>query len=380
MKLLRDKCFPLTLAIALTACGTNNAPGPREVAFENDAGIRIAIEAGAEGDPAARLKQASAERAERLGPPRPGAPVATAPATGGNGSFATLARTYANDPGVVHLFLTSSANRAVCVITALPSEAAKAAIADAMKRCATELARGVSLPTAQSAAQPQGGARGPGANWSTVEGVYFRSTAGFGVGGMGTVEFEPLVMLNDGSFYMPDDAALEDVDMASERAAHPRRFGRWTKSGSGYSLSEDDHNPVAYAVGDGSFFPAFAAPAGETIAATYERISGGGNSAMGGEMTIAVSNDIRFGTDGRFETGSSMGAIGSGEQSGVGTAVSRGRRATGGRYTLDRYTLTLRYDDGRTERRFFAYGAQGTPPRIDRDMLFMGDRVYTKDD
>ena len=373
------RILPVGVALALSGCGMMTPPGPREVAFENTAGIRIAIQAGAEGDPVARLEQASAQLAERLGPALPGAPVATAPATGGNGTFATLARSYTNNPGVVHLFLTSSANRAICAITAAPSEDAKAVIPEALKRCVPELARGVSLPTARTAEQAQG-ASGAGANWAAVEGVYFRSTTGFGVGGMVTVEFEPIILLTDGSYYMVDDAAFEDVDLASERSAHPRRFGRWTKSGSSYSLSEDDHNPVEYEIGDGSFFPAFPAPAGETIAATYERISGGGNSAMGGEMTIAVSNDIRFGADGQFATGSSMGAIGSGAQSGVGTAVSGGRRATSGRYTLDRHLLTLRYDDGRTERRFFAYGAQGTPPRTDRDMLFMGDRVYTKDD
>ncbi len=69
------------------------------------------------------------------------------------------------------------------------------------------------------------------ANWAAVEGVYFRSTTGVGVGGMVVIEFEPLILFRDGSYYEIDDAALEDVDLAAERAATPRRFGRWTRSG-----------------------------------------------------------------------------------------------------------------------------------------------------
>ncbi|MDJ0276757.1 hypothetical protein QLH51_08115 [Sphingomonas sp. 2R-10] len=36
--------------------------------------------------------------------------------------------------------------------------------------------------------------------------------------------------------------------------------------------------------------------------------------------------------------------------------------------------------DGRPVREFFAFGSQGTPARFDDDMLFLGDRVFVKDD
>ncbi len=75
------------------------------------------------------------------------------------------------------------------------------------------------------------------ANWAAVEGVYFRSTTGVGVGGMVVIEFEPLILFRDGSYYEIDDVALEDVDLAAERATKPRRFGRWTRSGDSYVLT-----------------------------------------------------------------------------------------------------------------------------------------------
>jgi len=34
-------------------------------------------------------------------------------------------------------------------------------------------------------------------NWSKVEGVFFRSAANFGVGGMVVIEYEPLILFED---------------------------------------------------------------------------------------------------------------------------------------------------------------------------------------
>jgi hypothetical protein len=36
--------------------------------------------------------------------------------------------------------------------------------------------------------------------------------------------------------------------------------------------------------------------------------------------------------------------------------------------------------DGRSRRLFFAWGSQKTPPEPDRDMLFIGDDVFTSAD
>ena len=218
------------------------------------------------------------------------------------------------------------------------------------------------------------------ANWDAVEGVYFRSTTGFGVGGMMIVDFEPLIVLKDGTYYEIDDTALEDVDLAAERTAKPRRFGRWTRKGGGFVLTGADGKPADYALGDGSFFRAFPAAAGENMARSYRRLSGGGNSAMGGDVTVAIENRYDFRSDGRYGRGGSVGAVNSGASSGVGTAIGRRRAPEGGQYRLDRHTLTLTGADGRSRRLFFAYGSQKDPPEIDRDMIFVGDSVFSADD
>ncbi|AWN50085.1 hypothetical protein DK419_15870 [Methylobacterium terrae] len=219
------------------------------------------------------------------------------------------------------------------------------------------------------------------ANWAGVEGVYFRSTTGVGVGGMVVIEFEPLILFRDGGYYEIDDAALEDVDLAAERAAKPRRFGRWTRSGDAYVLTGTGGKPQDYKLQDGSFFKAYPAEAGErTITRSYRRMSGGGNTAMGGDVMIAVANRYDFRPDGTYGRGGSTGATNSGATTGVSSAVSRRRPPEGGRYGLDRHTLTLTGADGRSRRLFFAYGSEKDPPQRDREMAFIGGSVFTNPD
>lgn len=219
------------------------------------------------------------------------------------------------------------------------------------------------------------------ANWAGVEGVYFRATTGVGVGGMVVIEFEPLILFRDGSSYEIDDVALEDVDLAAERAAKPRRFGRWTRSGGSYVLIGTGGKPQDYKLQDGSFFKAYPAEAGErTIARSYRRMSGGGNTAMGGDVMVAVSSRYDFRSDGTYGRGGATGATNSGATTGVGSAIGRRRAPDGGRYALDRHTLTLTGPDGRSRRLFFAYGSQKDPPQPDREMAFIGGSVFTNPD
>ncbi|MDV2985942.1 UNVERIFIED_CONTAM: hypothetical protein Q9R58_16640 [Methylobacteriaceae bacterium AG10] len=218
------------------------------------------------------------------------------------------------------------------------------------------------------------------ANWDAVEGVYFRATTGVGVGGMVTIDFEPLIFLQDGTTYEIGDTALEDVDLAAERSAQPRRFGRWTRAGGGFVLTNARGAASNYKLGDGSFFRAFPAASGESVARSYRRLSGGGNSAMGGDVAIAIESRYDFKADGRYGRGGSVGAVNSGASTGVGTAMGRRRAPEGGQYRLDRHTLTLTGADGRSRRLFFAYSSQKDPPEVDRDMIFVGDSVFSSED
>lgn len=219
-------------------------------------------------------------------------------------------------------------------------------------------------------------------NWFQVEGVYFRSYTGFGVGGMVTIDFEPLVFFKDGTYYEVEDDAIEDMDLGASRRARPTKWGRWARSGSGFTLTNARGKSSHEELQDGNFFKAFPAEAaGNRLAAPYKRVSGGGNSALGGEMTIMAQTNLRFAADGRYSRASSGGAIGSGSMTGVATSAYSNKPASGvGRYRIERHTITLTEPDGQTRRQFFAVGSEKTPPRPDTDLIFIGNRVYVIDD
>jgi hypothetical protein len=403
------RLLPLLVPAMLAACQA--APPPRDVPFDNAAGLKVRIDAGV-GDPVERLRARVADLAAVHGAVKSGGVPRLDPGTGA--TFVTTTARFGDDPRVVFLLLTTDRNVAVCTISGPEGPAAQAAIPAAMRLCATEIEKGVSAAgTASSGGgggAPAGGGTGGGTgsggtggggllgvlggggsggsgggagvtgrNWDRVAGVYFRSTTAIGVGGMPYPDYAPVVLFADGSFYEPDEAPIEDLDLAAERRQHPRRWGRWTQSGERYVLTDGEGRSDDYQLQGGNFFRAFPAPAGGTLAAAYKRVSGGGNSAVGGEVTIAIASTIAFAPDGRFADGTSVGALGSGDTSGVGTSAGSDRRG-GGRYTLSGHTLVLTGADGQVRRRFFAFGSSGTPATIDRDMLFIGDSSYVKDD
>lgn len=225
---------------------------------------------------------------------------------------------------------------------------------------------------------PAGGAARYAANWQKVDGVYFKSATSFGVGGMMIQDFEPIILFKDGSYYEIEGPALEDVDLDASRRVRPIKWGRWSRGGKGFVLTNSKGKPHDYALQQGSFFKAFPAEASANrLAAKYTRVSGGGNSALGGELTIGAQTDLSFSPDGSYGRASGGGAIGSGSQSGVGIGVSSRRPAAGvGRYRIERHTITLVEPDGSTRRQFFAFGSRKTPAQPATNMIFMGDRVF----
>jgi hypothetical protein len=126
-------------------------------------------------------------------------------------------------------------------------------------------------------------------------------------------------------------------------------------------------------------FEAYPAEQPAMLATRYKRISGGGNTALGGELMIARSSIYTFMPDGSFRIEGSVGASTSGEQSGVSTTLQSDSEMAG-RYALDRHTLVLTFADGRQERHFFAYASKGNPPELDPSMIFIDDSTFTGDE
>lgn len=339
-------------------------------------------------DPVARIDAAIASRSDELGAPQR---IGAAPRpTGGKMALTMAATRFARDPDHIHLFV-ATALPGVChrampaagfgkpVLEAAAAECINAFTARARQARGGGGAGGATAPTPAAVAAP-GATLGPprhADNWQKVSAVLFRATYMVGVGGMTYPDFEPVVLFKDGTYMEVQDAALEDTDLVASRAAKPKRWGRWVAAAGGYTLTGSTGKPETMKLQDGSLFKAFGA-SGRMLSVPYKRISGGGNSALGGEMTIASSSQYAFMPDGRFSRDGSFGAIGSGQTSGVGMAASsRNRQAAPGRYTLKDHTLTLTFPDGRQKRHFFAFGSKKAPAQLDTEMIFIDGSVYS---
>ncbi len=372
---------PLVLSLPMAA-----QAGP--LPYDNTLGITVSMDnaGGPAADPAGRLTTAVTQLETTLGPALPGDPPKVDTSSGK--AIAVVGRQFRKDPGQLHMLMAAETGGGVCHIRAPISTAVKTHIPALLMLCMNNFGKaGGTSPTATAVPAPVPSApvkasAAPGArypqNWAQVEGVYFRSTTNFGVGGMMIMEFEPVILFKDGSYYEIRDQALEDTDLAAARAAHPKAWGRWTGGGTSFTLTGASGKPYKMDLQQGQFYKAFPASAGK-LSPKYNRMSGGGNTAVGGDVMIAVQSKIAFSPDGRFAQGADVGALNSGNMTGVASTVAA-RNSKGGTYTIKDFTLTLTYADGHVERQFFAFGSQKTPARVDTGMIFLNDRVYTDSD
>jgi hypothetical protein len=181
-----------------------------------------------------------------------------------------------------------------------------------------------------------------------------------------------MVAFSDGTLYdgYPDD--LLAFDRAAARAANPKKWGRWRKGGqfgyqSNFGKRWEDIRGVQL----------LAAKRGARFAGTYRRRRtasyGTGASSYRGN-TLVLTGDGRFDTEvvTHFTTqsninhaaGEAVASASGGTNGGVWNAGrAHGRTAGtsdhGGTYEVDGFSITLRFDSGKVERKSFAVADHG---------------------
>lgn len=376
----RERAAVWTLALLAAGCA-REPTSPREIALDAPS-VRIALAEGWDIPPRERLYQAGMALVERFGKPRPGSLKAETVRDAkietlyGDASYATSTLRFDSRPGIVFRLVASEEGDGVCTITA-PAAVTPAVMSEAFNRCMRELARGVSIPwTKESEAAALGAAAGPGPNWTHVAGVYFLNLPTLSPGADSAEDVKPVVLFDDGTFYRIANLPLEDVDLATERARHPDRFGRWTRSGDAFVLKADRRVPMTHTIGDDAFFPTFPATPGLMLSGRYDHMTRGEDLSPGDPPTVEM-RDIRFFANGRFietmRTDTETNCTTFRLTQGTGFRSCEGA----GSYALDRHTVTLRFDDGRVERRFFAIGVHDVPIRRKLNTLFVGARYHS---
>ncbi|HEU0035248.1 MAG TPA: DUF6683 family protein [Kofleriaceae bacterium] len=195
----------------------------------------------------------------------------------------------------------------------------------------------------------------------TIEGVGFYTVTKMGVGGYPYMVPEPIVLFRNGDALL-DVAGLGDPGgLDAHRTAHPDEWTRWRRQdGKVERMTKRGWKALEWK----KLIPR--PPRGFTLEGHYAHLSGGGNVAVGGNVTIAVWRNYHFDRAGYFSSDGGGGSVS------PGVTTSAQRAAAGGRYEIAGYTLVLRYDDGRVEQRGIVVDPKST------DTVWIDGTAYTK--
>lgn len=213
------------------------------------------------------------------------------------------------------------------------------------------VARGeaVVAPAAASApAAADAPAADPGETAAGIVTVGFVTKTRMGVGGSLMFEPAPIVLFRSGEAVDDMTAFSMPGGLAAHRAQRPTAWTHWRKNGSQIEIEQQGAwKKLTYTK------TMDALPAGYRLDGTYQRLSGAGDSAIGGKTTITGWSSVRFDRAGTFSTDGGISGTSSSEVGHDKTTVSAYGQAAEerGRYEIAGYVLTLRYDSGRVQKR-----------------------------
>jgi hypothetical protein len=186
-----------------------------------------------------------------------------------------------------------------------------------------------------------------------------------GVGGGIYPVYNPYILFKDGTIYDEPNT----LDLAASKRNDPKKWGVW-KLEAGLLKITWNAKPAKDRFSEwkkDSYKNVSPAKKGETISGSFKTISGGGNTAMGGDVMIVMSNTITFNSRGQF----TLAKVSGGSTSTV-SSYYKGKDA--GTYILDGYTIELKLNSGKIERKFFYFYPD------DRKYFGIGSSVYVPRD
>jgi hypothetical protein len=166
-----------------------------------------------------------------------------------------------------------------------------------------------------------------------VEGWFFRAVSGYPI----AVTFEPVVLFKNGTFWEAGGETLETLDIAADKAKHPKAWGTWKKQGQTFLLTNSTGKTIDYKLGTGNWFPAFAYTGALKLKPSYEKVSGGDYGNGLNAMTISK---ITFLDGTHFNEGVNGGVS-------TGNAAAWKKSQTGGTYRLLGHSIEFTYNSER---------------------------------
>lgn len=195
-----------------------------------------------------------------------------------------------------------------------------------------------------------------------AEAIMAETLPGFGVGGTITFDFRPIILFKDGYACRDITFLLENMPAETHRNMYPGRWTKWKLFDGKVALQsgEDRWTSLDFQYRYPPVAPDF------TLDGVFSRLTGGGNTAFGGDTILAVQSAFLLTKDHRFRQSASSAVM-------VGGAVAGSAPPDQiGSYEFDGYLATFRYDSGKTVTTTVVYTPQ------DPNVVFINGRPYLK--
>lgn len=173
-----------------------------------------------------------------------------------------------------------------------------------------------------------------------------------GVGGAIYPSYEPYLLLTDGSIYDGPSVSPYHFDVAKSKQLEPAKWGTWKAVGKTMVINwpaKKDKSDTW----EKNWFWARPATNGEKIQGGYKTISGGGNTALGGNVMVVSASNITFNKSGQFTLMSTSGGSNNGDF-GV-SSTTYAHKDGAGTYVLNGYSLELRFNNGQVQQKSFYF-------------------------
>jgi hypothetical protein len=175
-----------------------------------------------------------------------------------------------------------------------------------------------------------------------IETVGFTTRTEMGVGGMFLYLPKPVALFRSGDALLEMGKLNRVTSVVADRAAHPTEWGRWRRTAVSIELMERDKwKKLDYSK------TAPRLSAGFVLSGNFERLTGGGDTAVGGKTMMVGQSRYTFRPDGTFSRDRS-GSINT-EAVGWQTFASSSSPVQQGRYQVDGYLLRLEPAGGQPE-------------------------------
>jgi hypothetical protein len=213
-------------------------------------------------------------------------------------------------------------------------------------------------------------ANGPvkGLKATEIKGIVLNLEYSYGVGGAVTSEYTPYLLLNDGSLYSNPIVSPYELDVALSKQREPKKWGTWRISGKTILVTWPGRNKSEK--WNKNWFWARPAAGSEKIEGAFSSMSGMGTSPIGGNVVTGSSKNILFNTKGRFAlAGVSVGT--NYTDYNISTSAYS-KKDESGSYTLNGYSIELKFNNGTTMRRAFYFYPK------DKAHLGIGNHMYVQ--